>query len=111
MPPKPINLALLALAPILMLLCAVIVGTIVGAGALLLRWTGNHFAIPWLANADRDMLKLLSILFFLLPACIFILPRINTVSNPTPSPPHTRRGTAPGATRPSAAPDPQPDGH
>jgi hypothetical protein len=78
MPRKLANLARLTLALMSMVLLAVMVGTVVGAGAFLLRWTGKQFAIPWLASGDREMLKLLSTLLFLLPACILVLPRIKT---------------------------------
>jgi hypothetical protein len=77
MPSKPTGFARLASAFTLMLLCAVMVGTVVAVGMLLLRWTGKRLGIHWLANADRDMLKLLSILCFLFP-CMLVLSRVKT---------------------------------
>jgi uncharacterized membrane protein YeiB len=74
----PITFARQLLVMTWMLLFGVAFAVIIAAGAILLRWAGKKYGIVWLANANRDTLKLLSTLLFLLPAAIFVLPHIRT---------------------------------
>jgi uncharacterized membrane protein YeiB len=75
---KPNTFARQLLLMTWMLLFGVAFAVILAAGAMLLRWAGQRCGIVWLANANRDMLILLSAFLFLLPAVIFVLPHIKT---------------------------------